>query len=353
MRRKIIHTISNSGTGGGQTHLLELLKHTDRSKFEVLLICDKNGYYITDFKSYADKVYAIDYNKNLILVVLTILRIIRRESPSVIHNHLLRACFLGNLAGLMAGVKSINNLHGDIQDDQNQGQLKKRFYSIVITFLSLRRTSFICVSEFNKRRLVESGISPDKVTVIYNGVRSPDRFQKVRRESLNVVCIARLHPAKGIDTILNAAPYVGDNITVHIVGDGPLDQEYRNFISEHKINNVVLHGFQSDVKPYLQMADIFLLSSNWEGLPIAIVEAMAYKLPVVATNVGGISEIIHDGRGGRLYTPRDSRTLATLINELSLNPQTRLDYGEYNYKFYEQNLTLNKMIGFTEKLYLA
>jgi glycosyltransferase involved in cell wall biosynthesis len=354
MRLKIIHTISNSGTGGGQTHLLELLKHTDRTKFEVLLICHENGHYVNDFQTYADKIYKIDYDQNPILVIANILRIVRREKPSILHNHLLRSCFLGGTVSVLSGVKCFNNLHGDIEDDQNQGSLKKRFYQIANTWLSKMGVSFICVSQYNKTRLEHTGVTSDRITVVYNGVKDPFFTAETSgREIFNVLCTARLHPAKGIETILRAAPNLSKPIMINIVGDGPLANDYEKYITENNIQNVSLHGFQTDVTPFLKSADLFLLSSNWEGLPIAIVEAMSYKLPVLATNVGGISEIIHDSKGGKLFIPKDSFTLATLLNEMCLKREECQLYGNYNYIFYQQNLTLETMIECTEELYIS
>lgn len=351
MKRKIIHTLSNSGTGGGQIHLLELLKNTDRSKFDVQIICNNKGHYLHAFHKYADKVHEINFDQSPLFVVRAIVSILRTEKPDVLHNHLLRSCFLGSIAGVITGTRCINNLHGDIQDDQNQGNLKKALYNKFNSRLSRWGTSFICVSEFNKERLVAKGVKADKISVIYNGVKEPPPFDKTSAETINVLCVARLHPAKGIDTILKAAPLLSDNIVVHIVGDGPLELEYKDYIRDQHLQNIKLHGFIPDVTPFLRAADMFLLSSNWEGLPIAIVEAMSFKLPVIATNVGGIAEIVHHHKGGRLFNPHDSKALALIINELSSDLKICREYGEYNYQFYSQHLTLSNMIALTEKMY--
>jgi glycosyltransferase involved in cell wall biosynthesis len=354
MKSKIIHILSNSGTGGGQTHLLELLRHTNRAKFEVQIICNNKGHYLSDFYQLADKVHEVNFDKHPLTVILDIWGILKLEKPSLIHNHLLRSCFLGSIAGIFARVRSLNNLHGDIQDDQNQAWVKKKIYSSVNFLLALFGSSFICVSEFNKKRLIASGVTASSIVVIYNGVNEPDNGNRHNhQEDINIVSIARLHPAKGIETILRAAPSLSPYIKLHIIGDGPLENEYTRYILEHKIDNVLLHGFQPDVKPFLQMADIFMMSSNWEGLPIALVEAMSFGLPIIATNVGGIPEILHDSKGGRLFNPRDSGTLAKLLNEMSVDSAKRNEYGQYNYTFYKRNLTMTKMIESTENLYIA
>lgn len=351
----ILYVISNSGTGGGQTHLIELLRRIDKTQFTLSLICDKSGQYVDTFTELAHYVYPIDFNKNILQLLIEINKLCKKINPDIIHNHLLRGCFAGSIVGIFRQIESINNIHGDISDDQNQSDIKKSFYSFFNSFLSYFGVKFVCVSEHNARKLRLTGVRSKNIHVIYNGVAEQQwvkHHEPTTSKVLNILSVARMHPAKGIDTIIGAARELDRSVHFHIVGDGPLYDHYQQIIKTEKLDDrITLHGFQYDVTDYLKQADVFVLSSNWEGLPIALIEAMSYELPIIATKVGGIPEIIHHNKGGYLFTPGDYPSLAFLIELLAKDEQKRIAFGKYNKQYFLDYLTVNQMIKNTESLY--
>lgn len=202
----------------------------------------------------------------------------------------------------------------------------------------------ICVSHAVRTRLVDEYHFPrDKAVVIHNGVdlkcfaQSADPLHLLRQSlgisehDLVVVCVARLSVAKRIDLLLEAMaeiqhqPFVCKCV---IVGNGPLEKELVQQAEALSLGDSVLFvGHKDDVRPYLEMADIFVLSSIREGLPLSLAEAMASGKPCVATNVGGNREIIDHGRTGLIVEPGQARDLAQAISQFLANPQLRKEMG--------------------------
>ena len=351
--KKIIHIISDIGTGGGQTHLIDVLKNMDRQKFKIFVICPSEGHYINEVKRYADEYYFINFNQNFLKIILQLYKFLKITKPDIVHNHLLRACYLASPIARLFTRKVFNNLHGSVTDDITANKIKIAAYLIYNRILNRLGCQYIAVSNFNKEQLVEQGIKKDKITVIYNGINGflSKREKSKKNIFFNAVCIARLAPQKGIFTLLKIAKKLEEIVLFQIVGDGELRKEIDDFIINNDINNVELKGFHKDIEPFLQCADFFILASNWESMGIVIAEAMACSLPVIASNVGGIPELVIDGKGGFLCEPNDIDSFVEKIKSLEDNPHIREEFGAFNRKRFEDNFTVEQMMRKLEKLY--
>ena len=161
--------------------------------------------------------------------------------------------------------------------------------------------------------VVYNGIGLDKIE---NGIKK----QKIETNPYNITYIGRLNSVKGVDLLLRATKILKEkhNIKISIVGDGEERKTLENLADKLKIDDIVsFYGQQKDVAPFLDKASIFVYPSIWqEVFGISIVEAMAYGIPCVATDVGGIPEIIEDGSNGFLCEKSNSNNLASTIEKV-------------------------------------
>ncbi|MGB4451516.1 MAG: glycosyltransferase family 4 protein [Bacillota bacterium] len=198
----------------------------------------------------------------------------------------------------------------------------------------------ICVSEAERRKALRYGWSKAKLSVIYNGVSMPevpDTPEKTRAywsipESAYVIgTVARLDRRKGIHYLISAMPKVISrfhNTILVIVGDGSMRDELSSLSRKLGISqNVVFTGELPDPSPILSILDVFVLPSLTEALGIAILEAMAFSLPVVASNVGGIPEAVDNDRTGILVPPGNPDALGEALIRFAANPRMRESYG--------------------------
>jgi glycosyltransferase involved in cell wall biosynthesis len=172
------------------------------------------------------------------------------------------------------------------------------------------------------------GLPSDRIAVVRNGIDA-DAFASPRRVAhpRRVIVVGNLRAGKGHDVLLRAVPLVlarHPDATFHVVGDGPLGTEVRALADTSGISAAVtFHGHQEDVRARLADADIFVLPSLSESSPNALLEAMAAGIAVVASNVGGVPEIVDDGRTGLLAPPADPAALADRIVQLMDAPDVR------------------------------
>ena len=202
----------------------------------------------------------------------------------------------------------------------------------------------ICVSEAIRRRLLEEyRYSPDKTLTIHNGVDCKhfddpiadlplltERIT-VKPNEVVIVCVARLSHVKRLDLLLDSLSRLSvehGTWRCIVVGGGPLEIDLRALAAELGLSSsVVFTGQIGDVRPYLKMADLFVLPSDKEGFPYALLEAMACGLPSIVTDVGGNNEALVDGRTGFLVKPGNSRELARLLGYLLVHRGERLRMG--------------------------
>lgn len=224
----------------------------------------------------------------------------------------------------------------------------------------------ICVSHAIRERLIhEYGFCPERTVTIANGVNLK-HFDIADKKSLNrgsphlnidphetvIVCLARLVPRKRIDVLLEALSILtkdGISYKCLIVGSGPLECELRERpgvlgISEH----VDFVGYAGDVRPYLSVANIYVAPSDKEGLPLTLIEAMAFGLPCIATNIAGHNEVVINGSTGLLIPPGAPREMAEAIKYLMTHKEERIRMGFNGRKrvedFFDIENTMAKII---------
>lgn len=207
----------------------------------------------------------------------------------------------------------------------------------------------ICNANALKTLLVsEYGVNADKISVIYNGVDA-EAFAPAARPAANpvILCVGRLVPAKDHDTLLEAFALVlaaRPEAELWIVGDGPRQVELERLAGQERFRGQVrLMPARLDVLALLRQAQVMALSSVSEGFPNVVAEAMAAGLPVVATNVDGLAELVVDGETGLLVPPRDPRALADALAGLLARPAQRDAMGKAGRERVEREFSFQGM----------
>lgn len=211
----------------------------------------------------------------------------QKYQPDVIHLHSSKVGFLGRLA--FPKSKVVYTVHGF-----DSIRIAYRKFLPVEKLLQRRCSAIVGVSEYDKRNLMNEGII-NHVETIYNGIKKPlslgeDPFIHLSHFRKKILCIARLAPPKNIDVFLEVASMLPDYAFIWIGNQQEFSGKYPK--------NVFFMGSLPNAGAYNEYADLFMLSSNYEGLPMTIIEAMSFGKPVVASNVGGISEIVVNNENG-------------------------------------------------------
>lgn len=280
--------------------------------------------------------------------------IVKKYKVAVVHTHGYKTTVLGFI------IAKINNI--PIVVTQHLWSWAKSFKLKMYIKLEALTMRFIpkvvAVSDQIREEIIKNGVSPKKVIVIDNGINidkycKSDDFSDLKLQ-LNlpdkapvVGTLARLSKQKGINYLLEAAKNILEKVpNTHflIVGDGPLRNELQNQAKDLGIfQNIHFLGFRTDCEKLLKIMDIFVLSSIDEGLPMAMLEAMATKKPVVVTSVGSIPKVIKNNENGFLVEPANSKELAEKIIYLLNNEQKRKEFSEKAFKTVVNNYSSEAM----------
>lgn len=222
-------------------------------------------------------------------------------------------------------------------------------------------THVVAVSNDGFRRL-KARVADNRLRLIYNGVPTPQQAFGRHCNNLNgkngtvhVGMIGHLLPYKGWDDFLEVAARLtasGLDIALHVVGSGPDRPMLEARTVELGLQDrTTFHGLLHDVAPVLQQLDVFLLTSRREGLPVAVLEAMASGLPIIATDVGGLREQVSNGRNGYLVQPGDCQTLAARCAELIASPALRRQFGAESRSIVSERFSETAMLNSYSLLY--
>lgn len=267
------------------------------------------------------------------LALVELVGLCRRLRPDIVHLNSSKAGVLGRVAGAVARVPArVFTVHGwAFKAASGRAASAYLWADRAVRPLT---TMVVCVSETERQAgLRARACSAGKTVVIRNAVDvdgMPVRAPQTRTSRpLEVVSVGRLAEPKDFETLVTAlAGLPPGTARLTILGDGPLRGEIEDLLRRLGVaDSVVLAGEVADVRQRLAVADVFVLSSRSEGLPISVLEAMAAGLPVVASDVGGLHEVVVDGATGYLVAPGDATALAGRVAELAADPDLRTMLG--------------------------
>lgn len=329
-RIRLLYVAANFVTGGAERHLLEMWRRLDRTRFDIRIAClkregaftplvEQTGLPLTDL-GVGRRLYDPSGARGLWRLV----SLIRAWRPDIVHGYLFGPNLFAALAGRACGVPVVAVAKRNVDAFETPRQ-------IAMQRLAHRLATHVtAVSEEVARSSVALGVPRERITVIENGVdvaRFDGRTDRGRADGLPGIppgepilgAVACLAPRKDIPTLLAAMALVRDRgLAGHLViaGDGPerpaLERERDRLGLTARVHFL---GERSDVDRLLPAFDVFTLSSREEGIPNALLEAMAAARPCVVTRVGGNAEVLEDGRTGWLVPPRDPGALADALAE--------------------------------------
>lgn len=360
-----MYCITSSSWGGAQLHVLELCRDQVRRGNDVILIVGNKGPLLKRVKE-------IEQVKVIVLPTLvrqisplndfkTIFRLrklVKKEHPDIMHLHSSKAGVLGRLAcfGLHNQTKVVFTVHGWAFTDGVSSRLKKSLYRIIEKSVRHFTDLFICVSYYDEKIGKREKVldSTSNVKVIHNGSVTPSE-QSINysvHTPLRLVMIARFSPQKDQETLINAVTNLPkDSYKLTFVGDGETLQTNKELASKYGLNhNIKFVGFKDDISNELINNDVYILSTHYEGLPISIIEAMSYGLPILATNVGGNSEMVKNNINGFLFTSKDE--LVDKLNYLINNPEIVKKMGQQSYRIFSDEYSLSQCLTKTNNSYL-
>ena len=369
----IVYMIDGLGLGGAERLMIPLLANLNREVFSprVCVFQVRNGNPIAeDLKALGVPVdlLPIPYLRDL-SALPRLWRYLRDAQADLVHTQLEFANILGNLAAKGARLPSVCTVH--TIPSQEDMKTKTRLHQDV-EFFCLRNfcDMVISVSEEADRFHKQVGrLSPRKTTTIYNGIDLA-RFtaesqradpQAVRREfgipaaASLFITVAVLRELKSIQFIIQAMPAIltqQPEARYLIVGDGYYRAQLVEEVRRQGVENrVIFAGARKDIPALMSAADVFVLPTLTEALPTVLAEAMAARLPIVASRVGGVPEMVTDGVNGRLLEPGDPRQLAETCLELLTRPEFRAEMGGRGRSIVEQKFDVRVQAEHLRTLY--
>ena len=344
--------------------LLSLLAHADRSRFEFIVASlFGEGPLNEQVKSLGVRYYNLKL-KNPLLFPFRLYRLMNREQVVIVQIYGITADTVIRPLAKLFGAKVL------ISSIRSAGGPGKRIRSYLSQLVSSQVDLWISNSVAGKNDTIAKREAPkDKIVVIPNGI-DISAFRRVQAKELEslrvrfgihantfvVLTVANLRPMKRHQDILQAIPLLRErgitNLQFCFVGADRSNGRIRDLAQELGVlDQVVFAGFQDDLVPFYSIADLFLLPSEWEGLPGSIMEAMAFGLPIVASNVGGIPELIQDNQEGLLIPAKSPPAIAQAVAELHANASERQRLGGNAKKRLVDKFRLETMIDNLQRTY--
>lgn len=318
---KVAHVHRMRGIGGSERHVLTLLPALAARGIEPVFVgLDDPAWDPADFYD-ALTVPAVRIPAPRDLDPLLLSRLVRGLRADVVHTHLVHADLYGGLAAKLRGTTLVSTKHND--DPFRTGVF--RFAERGLARLADR---VIAISDSLRRFTVDQvGVPAEKVETIHYGLDEPPRAwgtnppDAVPENARVVLSTSRLTRQKGIDVAVEALSFLPDDVVLVVLGEGPEREPLEALARERVVESrVILPGRVPDVASWLRRASVYVQPARWEGFGLAVLEAMVCGVPVVATNVSSLPELVADGETGLLVPPDDPAALARAIEGALADP---------------------------------
>jgi glycosyltransferase involved in cell wall biosynthesis len=364
-RYNVFYITSTSDIGGAETMLLRFLQSADRRRFN-FFVCSLSGSGLLTARCSALDVPAWNLNLTKVFHAHRLARLyslLRRNAIDLVQTFGLRADTIGRPLARLARVPVV------ISSIRSPDPWRKSYHVLLDRLTAPLVDLFIANSEAGRQSRIERERFPaEKIITIHNGIEplrsglSVDRTAVLARFGIPVNAsplvgvIANIRSMKGHSEVIAAtAELLGEypRMKVLFAGRDSLGGRMQAAAMQRGVaDSVVFLNYQENVGEVYSILDVFLLPSHWEGCPSSVLEAMAYGLPIVATDVGGIPEIIEHGKTGLLIPPRQPEAIVEALSYLFAHPDVRKELGAAGRKVLEEKFSLQRMTEAISRCYL-
>ena len=355
-KKKIVHIAQSAG--GVAEYLYMLLKNSNNNNYENILIVSKDyENQIDRFKTYVSNINIVPMTREIeikkdVKAILKVRKLLKQIKPDIVYLHSSKAGAIGRIAlAFNFRIPVLYNAHG-WYFNATISKKKKKFFALIEKMLTLKTKMIINISKSEYDSAIKNKIAPEKkMCIIENGIdfdkfKDNNKYRKETREKYNIKdeeivigVVGRLSEQKDPMTMIKAFKLVNDvksNTKLMYVGSGNLEEDVKGYAKEAGIlDKIIITGWVSNVEEYIPAFDIAVLPSKWEGFGLVLIEYMACDKPIVASDIGGIPDIIKDKENGLLCKCNDYKDLSEKLLYLINN-------NEIAYRMIENNIDYRK-----------
>lgn len=355
-KKKIVHIAQSAG--GVAEYLYMLLKNSNNNNYENILIVSKDyENQIDRFKTYVSNINIVPMTREIeikkdVKAILKVRKLLKQIKPDIVYLHSSKAGAIGRIAlAFNFRIPVLYNAHG-WYFNATISKKKKKFFALIEKMLALKTKMIINISKSEYDSAIKNKIAPEKkMCIIENGIdfdkfKDNNKYRKETREKYNIKdeeivigVVGRLSEQKDPMTMIKAFKLVNDvksNTKLMYVGSGNLEEDVKEYAKQAGIlDKIIITGWVSNVEEYIPAFDIAVLPSKWEGFGLVLIEYMACDKPIVASDIGGIPDIIKDKENGLLCKCNDYKDLSEKLLYLINN-------NEIAYRMIENNIDYRK-----------
>jgi len=364
---KILYSVTGAKFGGAVVHVLGLMRADIKVGHIVGLVAAPEPHLMSGARDIGAQVFPNRYFvrrvqlHNDIRALWPVFRAVQRFNPDIVSAHSTKAGYAARLVCAILRKPVIFTAHG-WAFAEGRRWWEKRFLALAECLAAKTTARIVCVSQHDVNLALRFKVaSAEKLVLIRNGVDpvsllSADGTGVQQEFGLGKVpvltMVGRLAPQKDPLALLKACQLLKGEFRLLVVGDGELRRQAEEFVSQENLGHkVTFTGERRDVPEILAASDVFVLASRWEGLPLVIIEAEMAGLPVVASCVGGMEELVQDGITGFLVPPRNPEAMAEALQKLLDDAHLRRKFGLVAREKALNEFTLDRMLTKTHQVY--
>lgn len=363
---RVLELLVSTIPGGGPRHVYDLVRYLPREEFEVVIAAPRDGLVFDQFQALGLEVVERPIPQLNPWQLLTTVRLLRERAIDVVHTHGKGAGFHGRMAAHRLGIPAIHTFHGIHY--KGYPRWIQPFYLALERGLARRTHTIINVSAAQEAEGLSLNLfRPEQSAVVVNGIDieefdRPGRETPVHRESLGlgaddlvIGCVSRFDPVKRLEVLLHVVHRLKDRLPrlmLVLVGGGGEEARIRRLAFQLGVNqHVIFTGFLEAPARLSPVLDLYVASSQKEGLPLSLLSAMGAGLAVVATDVPGHREVVIPGETGLLVPAEDPGALAEAVASLLADPVRRRTMGEAGRRRVLKEFGLRAMVDSTAAIY--
>ncbi|MGB9731564.1 MULTISPECIES: glycosyltransferase family 4 protein [Calditerrivibrio] len=346
---KILHIEAGRNLYGGAKQVLYLLEGLQKEGFENILITP-TGSAISKYATIYSKVYEIGFLGDMdITFPFRLNKIIKREQPDLVHVHSRKGVdFWGGMVARLNGLPSICTRRVDNLEIKFLAKFKYYFYDYIVAISDgIKKVLSNVITDESKLKTIRSVIDPSP----FRDTESKEKFLAefgLTNSDIVIGVIAQLIERKGHRYLINIMPEIikeFPNVKVIFFGKGAIENKLKKMIKDLGLTvYFIFAGFREDIEKWIGLLDIVVHPADMEGLGISLIQASAAGVPIIASNVGGIPEIVKDGINGFLIEKGDEKGLYSRLLTLLNNKSLREDFGKNGMKIVDSEFSVDSMV---------